>query len=188
MPGSKDVAVRGRSSELKLAPAEVSYLLEDGNQEMTVRVPFLDYLVDDISLREMLGERGEDLVTGLCRAWQPEATTSTVEALTGGGGGELAAVEMLVCRVCGDPDGGALLADVEVAVNRVVWRNWKWTDYAGAEPVPGLPALTFERQAYMTVVGHAAAGVAALPYDEKSNKPRRFLWPWQWGWRMPKSE
>ena len=28
--------------------------------------------------------------------------------------------------------------------------------------------------------------IAAMPYDELDHRGRRFLWPWQWGWRMPK--
>ena len=31
-------------------------------------------------------------------------------------------------------------------------------------------------------------GRLGMPYDELEHQGRRFLWPWQWGWRMPKTD
>ena len=28
--------------------------------------------------------------------------------------------------------------------------------------------------------------VAAFPFDELAHEGRTLLWPWQWGWRLPK--
>jgi hypothetical protein len=25
----------------------------------------------------------------------------------------------------------------------------------------------------------------AMPYDELAHRGKRFLWPWEWGWRLP---
>ena len=30
--------------------------------------------------------------------------------------------------------------------------------------------------------------IAAMPYDEIEHPRRRSLWPWQWGWRMSKTD
>lgn len=174
------------TSQLSLVVSEASYQYIDGNREMRIAVPFLDYLVNGTSLRAMLREAGygEGLVTGLCRPW-PGSTEKTVKELLGGAAGRALAVDMLVCKVCGDRDCGALLADVIVDDERVTWTNWRFTASNGSNPTAELPQLTFERGPYETVLRAAPAAVAELPYGEKVNRARRVLWPWQWGWRLP---
>lgn len=174
------------ANQLSLVPSETQYRQLDGNREIRVVVPFLDYIVDGRPLRAMLREAGyhDDLVTVLCRPW-PQAAAETVEQLMGGATGQALGVDMLVCKLCGDRDCGALVADVTAKADRVTWTNWHFTNPGGAEPVAALRDLAFERERYVALLQTAAATVAELPYDEDANRPRRFLWPWQWGWRLP---
>ena len=46
--------------------------------------------------------------------------------------------------------------------------------------------LTFDRSGYEAVFADAYEQVAAFAYDELAHHGRRFLWPWQWGWRVPR--
>lgn len=172
------------TSGLRLSPAEAAYTSVDGDRELRVVVPFLDYVVDGASLRELARAAGYGggFVTGLCRAW-PDAVAPTVADLLGGRGPEH--VDLLVCEACGDRDCGALLAVVTVDADRVTWHDWRSASSDGTRTVDGLPRLCFDRRAYEAAVAAAPAAVARLPYDDRADRPRRLLWPWQWGWRLP---
>jgi hypothetical protein len=176
--------------ELTLVPREESYASQEGSSQVQQPVPFLDFVVDGVSLRTMAEDAGYgvNFVTPLCRRWVRCQVAAAVDQLLTGNGASGEPVEMLVCRVCGDRGCGAVLADVTVEDEQVVWSNWRWTDYhpAGGEDID-LPTMRFERGAYEQVVSAAAVLVAALPYDERAD-PRRLLWPWQWGWRLPRSD
>lgn len=45
-------------------------------------------------------------------------------------------------------------------------------------------SLVFDRRD-TEVVAHAYARVAQFPYDQLAHRGRKFLWPCQWGWRLP---
>lgn len=153
------------------------------SKEVQQPVPFLEPVIDGVPLRALVRAAGygDDFVTMLCPLWQASSIQSTVQRLLHGNhvGGE--PVDMLVCPVCADRDCGAVLADVTVADDEVVWSNWRWTDYdpAGGMNLP-LPTMRFLRGPYERLLASATASVAALPYDEVPS-PRTF-WPWQWGW------
>ena len=175
-------------NELSLEPSETTYRNLDGNRLMTRSVPFLDYVVDGTPLRVMLRDAGydNDSVTGLCRSW-PGSAEQTAAALLRGGSDREAGIDILVCAVCGDRDCGALVADVFLGTETVTWAAWRFADSSGMEPIQALPRFTFDRIRYEELLRTAPAAAAALPYDEQANRPRRFLWPWQWGWRLPRA-
>lgn len=59
---------------------------------------------------------------------------------------------------------------------------------AELRPVEGLPdEICFDRLQYQEEFASAVARVRELPFDEKEHKLRRFLWRWQWGWRLPRA-
>lgn len=174
--------------QLTLVPREASFASVEGLwRSVQQSVPFLDFVVDGVSLRTMAAHAGygTDFVTPLCRCWSASHVATAVDQLLGGdeASGEL--VEMLVCKVCGDRDCGAILAEVTVGAEDVIWSDWRWTDFhpGDAERID-MPTVRFERVAYEQLVSGAAALVAALPYEQTAGRRRRF-WPWQWGWRLP---
>jgi len=181
---------RPRYRQLTLARSERINVEVAGSKEVQHVVPFLDLLIDDVSLRTVIQNAGYgvDFVTMLCPRWLPSSVDATVQQLLRGNDGTGEPVDMLVCPVCADRDCGAVLADVTVTEHEVSWSNWRWTNY---DPVGGedldLPIMRFQRDAYEQLLESAAASVAALAYDEPAASPR-FLWPWQWGWRLPRRE
>jgi hypothetical protein len=90
--------------------------------------------------------------------------------------------------VCGDRDCGAVLADVVIAPGSVTWTNWQFTDSKGTKQLHALSPYIFDHQVYEALVRSAPATVAAVPYDEQLHVSRRLLWPWQWGWRLPRRD
>lgn len=145
--------------QLSLVPSEEFFWSQEGlGRTVQQSVPFLDFVVDGVSLRTMAEHAGT--------SGEP--------------------VEMLACKVCGDRDCGAVLAVVTVGAEDVVWSDWRWMDFhpGDAERID-IPTVRFERVAYEQLVSGAAALVAALPYERAAGQRRRF-WPWQWGWRLPR--
>lgn len=176
--------------QLALVPHEEAHANQVGSRQVQTVVPFLDFVVDGLSLRTMAKNAGYgvDFVTPLCRRWVPSHVEAAVERLLRGNSASGEPVDMLVCSVCGDRDCGALLADVTVSNEQVGWSNWRWTNFdpAGGEDVD-LPTMRFQRSAYEQLLATAVASVAALPYDETADRPR-MLWPWQRGRRLPRRE
>ena len=160
-----------------------------GSKEVHQPVPFLEPVIDGVSLRTVIREAGygDDFVTMLCPLWPASSVETTVQQLLHGNGGSSEPVDMLVCPVCADRDCGAVLADVTVTHDEIVWSNWRWTDYdpAGGKRLP-LSSMRFLRGPYEQLLASATASMAALPYDQVT-LPRTF-WPWQWGWRLPRPE
>lgn len=150
-------------------------------------VPFLDFVVDGVSLRTLAEEAGvgRDFVTPLCRAWVPSAVVRALDVFTGGTvEGELA--DALICRVCGDRDCGALLVQVSVSKDAVEWTNWQWTDYeTKSELVAALPTFTFDRVAYEQLLRSSTDTLSAMPYEPPAEQQRTTM-PWKWGWRLPR--
>jgi len=181
---------RPKHQQLTLARSERIHVMVERSQEVQQVVPFLDLLIDGVSLRTMVQKAGcgDDFATMLCPRWVPSSVDSTVQTLLRGNSATGEPVDMLVCPVCADRDCGAVLADVTVTEQEVAWSNWRWTNY---EPASGesldLPTMRFERGAYQQLLESAAASVAALPYDEPAARPRSFR-PWRWGWRLPRRD
>ena len=73
---------------------------------------------------------------------------------------------------------------------QVCWRDFAWDNGHGSgDPINGLPkAIVFRTSDYLDVLTGVEEMVADLPYDQLADRERRFLWPWQWGWRSPKGE
>jgi len=46
--------------------------------------------------------------------------------------------------------------------------------------------LSFDRALYQNAFADAFERLASFPYDDMAHRGRRFLWPWQWGWRLPR--
>jgi hypothetical protein len=168
---------------LTLVPAEETY----HSDSAVISVPFLDFVVDGVSLRDLTREAGvgQDLVTPLARAWVPSAVSSAIYLLARGTGhGELA--DVLICRVCGDRDCGALLAEITVTDAVVTWANWRWTDHE-TEPEPigdVLPVFQFDVTVYGELLRSASSALAAMPYEPPVRG--RVTVPWKWGWRLPR--
>lgn len=86
---------------------------------------------DGVALRTFVKQAGygADFVTVLCPLWPPGPVQGTVRQLLEGSRDSGEQVDMLVCPGCGDRDFGAVLADVMVTAEEVVWSGWRWTDY-----------------------------------------------------------
>jgi hypothetical protein len=178
-----------RLATLRLEPVVVSYDVIDGNITRHPQQHFLDLVVDGTSLRERV-EGGHDMVTALCRTWDEALVTEAVEVLLGRRGTcetDAPRVELLVCKLCGDVGCGTLTARLTLTPSAVTWSNFLWEGSAtGAAPVEGISEpFVFERDEYEAAFVNATERVAAFPYDELAHRGRRFLWPWQWGWRLP---
>lgn len=175
--------------ELRLVPATTSRAWEDGRYQRTFEHHFLDFLINGRSLRDITHET--DMVTPLSRPWL-EDVPAEVERLDGRRGTDgLAAsrTALLVCRVDGDIACGALTARVHITDAHVGWTDWLWETDRGGSAVENDPGdLLFDRAAYEAELAGALAAVQALPYDELAHRGKRFLWPWEWGWRMAARE
>jgi hypothetical protein len=170
--------------QLALVPRETSFLSQEGWRRVHQPVPFLDFVVDGVSLRTMAEHAGHrtDLVTHLCGRWAPSQVAATVDKLLRGD----ESVEMLVCPVCGDPGCGAVLADVSLQADRVVWSHWRWMDHQNEVEHIAMPPMHFERDSYERLISRASQQVAASPSSSPGQRSRP-SWPWRWGWRLPRS-
>jgi len=174
---------------LRLEPAVATFTFQDGNIGRHPESHFLDLLVDDRSLRLMVGEPAQDLVTELNRPWLPEVQEA-VDRLLGRRPAEFVArgrVALLVCPVDGDIGCGQLTTALDVGAAEVTWSDFLWEGNSDASPVEHLTQpLHFDRAQYQAAFADAFERVAGFPYDEMAHRGRRFLWPWQWGWRLPR--
>lgn len=183
----------GRVTRNRLALVEEVYghAMQDGRYLRRPESHFLDLVIDGTPLRDRVAD-STDMVTVLNRAWLP-GVAEAVEVLQGHRSHpELGPnrVELLVCGVCGDLDCGALTARLDVTLDQVEWSDWRWVDHQGerdAESPSGerIEPLVFDRRDYQASLEQAVDRLAEMPYDELAHTGRRFLWPWQWGWRLP---
>lgn len=163
--------------------------LIDGNVTRHPESHFLDFVVDGESLSARMEASG-DLVTPLNRAWL-SATPEAIDELLGrrpSPGLGVSRVALLVCGDCGDLGCGAVTASLHVDADSVRWTDFLWENtYSEPSPAVDAPkAITFRRGDYESALRGAYERLAALPYDELAHHGRRFLWPWQWGWRLPR--
>lgn len=175
---------------LRLEPAVVTRVFHDGNITRHPESHFLDLVVSGQSLRQVTATPGPELVTELNRPWLP-GVPDAVATFLGRRPGEFLApgrIPLLVCAVDGDLGCGALTAALGVGAAEVTWSDFLWEDgIVEPRPVEHLAqAFTFDRADYEAAFAGAYERVAAFPYDELAHHGRRFLWPWQWGWKLPR--
>jgi hypothetical protein len=185
-PGGETAA---RLDRLELLPYQVELRVVDGNITKHPVSQFLDFVVNGQSLIDALQGAG-DYVTNLNRAWVPEVVPEHVAVLCGRAQDpELnpGRIPLLVCAYDGDIGCGAVTAALTVEPHTVSWTDLRWEDgYREPNGVDGLPAaMTFDRHEYEQALEKAVSRVSELPYDVAARPLRRFLWPWQWGWRRP---
>jgi hypothetical protein len=180
------VAAEPTLNDFRVEPAVSPRVWEDGKYHRTFEHHFLDLMIDRRSLRDLVGE--PDMVTALSRPWLKEVPTE-VDRLLGLGqteGLSSGRVALLLCAVDGDIACGALTARLQLSEAHVAWTDWLWESYQGALPVEQLcEPLVFNRALYEAQLHGALAALQAMPYDELAHRGKRFLWPWEWGWRLP---
>lgn len=159
------------------------------NRSWRSPIPFLDFVVDGVPLAgSILGNGSDRLPTRI----QPESEPFHLEEEIGRMLGrrtpeyEDGRSAMYICR-CGDLDCFAIGARIIAEAESITWTDWAWKDGSGlTDPIDELETLTFARSEYEHVLNGAAATLAAVP---AWNAPRqKMLWPWQWGWRLPKED
>lgn len=175
---------------LRLEAAVVTRASDDGNITRHPESHFLDLMVNGRSLRSAAGEPARDLVTELNRPWLPGVPEAVDRLLGRRSSEDLAAgrVALLVCPVDGDLGCGQLTAALEVRDREVSWSDLRWEDgIFDPRSVEHLhQPVVFDRAEYEAAFAGAYERVAAFPYDKLAHHGRRFLWPWQWGWRLPR--
>jgi hypothetical protein len=165
-------------------------VFSDGNITRFPESHYLDLVVDERSVSELPLGGHADMVTSLNRAWLPTVPEAIQELLgqrTAEGLAEGRAA-LLVCGTCGDLACGALTLALHVAADTITWSDFAWENgYESPTRIDGVPeGLAFDRQRYAAAFIDAYDRTAEFPYDELAHHGRKFLWPWQWGWRLPK--
>ena len=185
-----------QESTFALQPAVLRRTLMDGNLKRHPESHFLDFVVDGESLAARVAPWIDfvsiNLVTPLNRAWLP-AVPDAVEVLLGrrpAAGLTAGRVALLVCGECGDLGCGAITASLGLNAGSVSWHDFRW-ERDNAEPpevLDGLGPIAFRRDDYKSTLRAAHQRIAEMPYDRLAHDGRRFLWPWQWGWRLPRQQ
>jgi hypothetical protein len=182
--------VTQKRATLRLEPAVVTGVLQHSNITRHSESHFLDLVVNGQSLRAVSATPGPDLVTELNRPWLPGVPDAVERFLGGRPGGFLAPgrIPLLVCAVDGDLGCGQLTTALDVGAAEVTWSDFLWEDdIFEPRPVEHLDRpVIFDRAHYEAAFAGAYERVAAFPYDELAHRGRRFLWPWQWGWKLPR--
>jgi hypothetical protein len=178
--------------QLTLAPAVITGTLDDGNVIRHPESHCLDFVINGELLTETAANGGlGDLVTPLNRPWLTTVPSEIDQLLGHRPHPDLASgrIAVLVCAVCGDLGCGAVTAALTVRDDTVIWSEWALENGRDqADPIDALgPSAVFDRPLYEAALRGAYAQLAALPYDELAHLGRRFLWPWQWGWRIPRN-
>ncbi|WP_432510966.1 hypothetical protein [Kineococcus sp. SYSU DK001] len=170
----------------ELADAWTEHVMHDGNLTRRPQSFFLDWVIGGVTLRAGL-PGAETVVTPLNRPWL-DGIAESVDVLTGGRAeADLTPgrVGIFSCVVCGEVDVSAALS---VHAETVLWSNLRWERTEPESLVEGVPStLVFERAGYEQALEGAYQRVASSPHEESEHTTRRFLWPWQWGWRLPRS-
>ena len=164
---------------------------EDGNVVRHPESRHLWFEVDGMDLRDLMPV-AQGMLTPLNRAWL-DAVPDAVEVLLGNRaepGLDPGRIPIFVCPVCGDIPCGAVTAMLSVRDDVVAWTQFQLENgYEPAKDVAGAPTeLVFDAASYRSAMWGALQRVRAMLFDELEHSGRRFLWPWQWGWRLPKDE
>ena len=202
MPDHADERVEGKAPDgrrVAVVTTEVAQLaLHDAVLRRTIydesvaRHPeshYLDFMIDGQRLADRLMV-APDMTTLLNRAWLPSVEGAVLELLgqRPAEGLDTGRVFLFVCGECGDLGCGAVTAALDVDPDRTTWSQFAWEGgYEPAEPIENAPdSLAFGTPDYEKLFASAYGRVAALPHEEPAHQGRKFLWPWQWGWRLPK--
>lgn len=176
-------------SVLALQPAVLRREFVDGNITRFPESHYLDFVVDGRSLRDLL-PGAEDMVTALNRPWLPSVPNAIKELLGRRPAEGLAEgrTSLLVCGICGDLACSAVMVSLHVCADTVIWSEFAWENgYEPSRRIDGTPdSFAFDRQQYVAAFDGAYQRTAEFPYDELAHHGRKSLWPWQWGWRLPK--
>jgi hypothetical protein len=182
----------GALDRLELVPDQVELRIYDGNITRRPVSHFLDLVVNGQSLIPLL-KGGGNYVTNLNRAWVPAVIPKHVAVMLGRQQEpdlEPGRVPLIVCAMDGDIGCGAVTAALSITPETASWSDFRWENGTGQFDVPeGLPdVLTFDRRQYEQEFEQAVSRVSELPYDKAEHTRRGFLWPWQWGWRLPRGD
>lgn len=163
--------------------------LIDGNVVRHRTSCYLDFDIDERPLRAWFDDTTH-VITALNRPWLGTLDESIAELTGRRPDPSLPAgrIAILRCAHCGDIGCGALTCQLDVTEDTVAWSRFAWENGYDNTPLPQRsgPTFMFDRQAYMSTLDAARTHVAAFPYDSLAHRGRNFLWPWQWGWRLPK--
>lgn len=152
-------------------------------------VPFLDFLVDGNALIEsVLGNGSSRRPTRLQPEWEQFSLDQQVARMLGLAEPDYedGRTAMYVCT-CGDLDCFAVAARIGRGASTITWSDWAWKDGFGLTgPIEELGTYTFALSEYQQVLAEAGRRLTVIP---DWNPPRqKMLWPWQWGWRLPKED
>lgn len=176
-------------SLLTLEQAVLRRTLDDGNVTRHPESHYLDFVIDGQSLTKRLPiARG--MVTPLNRAWLP-MVHDAIEELLGRRpteGLDPGRVALFACGESGDMGCGAVTATLIVEGDLVTWSDFAWDNgYEPTDPIENAPdSISFAKPEYTDAFTHAEERITTFPYNELAHVGRKFLWPWQWGWRLPK--
>ena len=88
-----------------------------------------------------------------------------------------------------------MTARLNVSQDQVSWSEFLWEGGVGEGDPTSIDVeqevdgqIVFNRARYEAMLTSAYERIATMPYDELEHRGRRFLWPWQWGWRIPKTD
>lgn len=184
-------AVGNHHERVELREAVHDRELVDGNILRRPQSYYLDFDIDGRPLRDWI-DQDDDLITALYRPWLPSVEQSIAELTGRCPDPDLPPGRIAVsrCAACGDIECGGLTARLALTEDTVTWSDFSWeSDPEDDELLPAFLEVTFvfERSAYEETIEQARRLVGSFPYDPLAHHGRRFLWPWQWGWRLPKS-
>lgn len=180
----------GHRHKLALQPALMTmetYISE--TRSWRLPIPFLDFLVDGESpIEGVLGKGSDRLPTRLQPEWEHFSLDEQIDRLLGLGAPEYedGRTAMYICR-CGDLDCFGIGARIKREAGTITWSDWAWKDgFKLTDPNEDLGAYTFTLSEYEEALTGAARMLAAVPDWEPPKQ--KMLWPWQWGWRLPKED
>lgn len=160
-----------------------------GHRSWRALIPFLDFVVDGDSLMErVLGTGSDRLPTRLQREWEQFSLDEQIARLLGTAVPEYedGRTAMYICR-CGDLDCFGIGVRITRQPSTITWSDWAWKDgFELTDPVEELGTYTFTLSEYEQVLATAARKLAAVPAWEPPKQ--KLLWPWQWGWNLPKED
>lgn len=143
---------------LTVAPSTSSWIESKGDEHRERPLPFLDFLVNDRPLRDLL-DVPEDWeqqplheTTALRDDWRPKAAMDYLDRLLGVLPGDYddGRVSLLLCPVCGDLWCGALSMELTLLPQTVTWQKFGWQGDADDDEPQPFPerSFTFDRSEY----------------------------------------
>lgn len=142
---------------LTVAPSASSWVESNGDQRHERPIAFLDFLVDDRPMRDLLDvpedwEQPLYETTALRDDWRPKAVVDYLDRLLGVLPGDYddGRVSLLVCAVCGDLWCGAVSVELALSPRTVSWQKIGWQgDPEDVEPETLTEqSFTFDRDEY----------------------------------------